>query len=177
MTKTTEEHIDWKKDEQQYKDWENSLEGIHYNIITMASTNMNDDKDKILIAETLQKLPAKVRNKVLDGAVFVLMNGLYGTVINGCFSKIISKKELVEISKTNKTLVQFRQPLIFINFSEMKKLSKKRKMNIISHEIAHFILNHHLKICSRRKDGMKLEKEADDLIVKWGFKREYKSYE
>jgi Zn-dependent peptidase ImmA (M78 family) len=104
------------------------------------------------------------------------MNGLYGTVINAYFSKIISKKELVEISKKNIKLVQFWQPLIFINFSEMKKLSKKRKMNIVAHEIAHFILNHHLKNCSKMKDGMRLEKEADDLIVKWGFKREYKSY-
>jgi hypothetical protein len=72
MTKTTEENIEWKKTEQYYKDWENSLEGIHYKVITMAATNMNDDKDKMLIAETLQKLPAKVRNKVLEGLYLFL---------------------------------------------------------------------------------------------------------
>lgn len=176
MIKTTEENKEWKKAEQQYKDWENSLEGIHYSMKTMAATNMDDEKDKTLIAETLQKLPARVRNKVLDKAVFVLMNGLYGTVINGYFSRIISKKELVELPAIDAVEVPVRQSLIFLNFSEMKKLSKKRKMNITAHEIAHFVLNHHLKTSVSRKEGIKMEKEADDLIVKWGFSREYKSY-
>ena len=160
-----------KQAEKQYSDWENSLEGIHYNIKTMAATTVDDDKDKILIAETLQRIPARARTKIFDEAVFVLMNGLYGIVINGYFNRIISKKDLVELPARDAVVVTVRQGLIFLNFGEMKKLSKKRKMNIIAHEIAHFVLKHHLKTSVRSKEGMKMEKEADDLIVKWGFDR------
>lgn len=176
MVIKTEECKEWKKLEKREKDWENSLEGIHYQIKTMADTNVNDEKDKVLIAETLQKIPARTRNKVLDEAVFVLMNGLYGTVINGYFSRIVPKEEFVAVPTSDKLIVPVRQALIFLNFSEMKKLSNKRKMNIIAHEIAHFVLKHHLKRSGRDREGMKKEKEADDLIVKWGFEREYKSY-
>jgi len=167
---------EWKQAEKQFSDWENSLEGIHDNMRTMADTNIDDEKDKVLIAETLLRIPARVRTKVLEGAIFVLMNGLYGIVINGYFSKIISKKELVQLHTRDAVVVPVRQPLIFLNFSEMKNLSKKRKMNITAHEIAHFVLNHHLKPSGSAKEGINMEKEADDLIVKWGFDREYKSY-
>lgn len=167
---------EWKGAEKQYRDWENSLEGIHYNIKTMVATTVDDEKDKILIAETLQRIPARVRTKIFDGAAFVLMNGLYGIVINGYFNRIISKKDLVELPAIGAVVVTVRQGLIFLNFGEMKKLSKKRKMNIIAHEIAHFVLKHHLKTSVTAKEGINMEKEADDLIVKWGFDRTHKSY-
>ena len=50
----------------------------------------------------------------------------------------------------------------------MKDLSDNLKMNIIAHEIAHFVLGHHLN-----PKGKKSEEEADDLIAKWGFDRCY----
>jgi hypothetical protein len=160
-----------KQAEKQYSDWENSLEEILYNLRTMAATTIADENDKVLIAETLQRIPARVRTKFLGEAVFVLMNGLYGIVINGYFNRTISRKDLVELPARDAVVVTVRQGLIFLNFGEMKKLSKKRKMDIIAHEIAHFVLKHHLKTSVRSKEGMKMEKEADDLIVKWGFDR------
>ena len=55
----------------------------------------------------------------------------------------------------------------------MDKELESRKMDVIAHEIAHFVLGHHkLENCSNPKN----EKEADDLIEKWGFKRVYKEY-
>jgi len=59
------------------------------------------------------------------------------------------------------------QPLIVLNFSEMKKGSE---MDTVAHEIAHFVLK-------QESGGKKSEKEADDLSEKWGFKRCYKSYD
>jgi len=176
MDVTTEEEKKWKQSEKQFIDWENSIDGICYDMKTMAETNEYDVKDMALIAETLQRIPAKVRNKILGEAVFVFMNGLYGTVINGFFRKTISKKELVELPTRDAVEVTIRQPLIFLNFGLMKKLSKKRKMNTTAHEIAHFVLKHHLKPSLKINEWMTHEKEADDLIVKWGFEREYKSY-
>ena len=174
---TTEENTEWKKKaEQQYKNWENSIDGICYNMVIMPEASVNDEGDMVLIAETFQKIPARARDIVLEEAVFVLMNGLYGSVSNGFFRKNVSKKEHVELMTKETTIVTVRQPLIFLNFGLMKKFSKKRKMGIIAHEIAHVLLKHHFETSKSPKEGMKREQEADDLIVKWGFDRSYKSY-
>jgi len=172
----TKEEKEWLKGKQQVEDWSNSIYGICDDIKTMGEASEGDIRDKTLVAETLQKIPEKIREKVLDEVVFVLMNSLYGEVINGLFSKDITKKELIE-TPSGTFIVDVRQPLIFLNFGMMKRLSKKRKMNIIAHEIAHFILHHHLDDNAEIKNGIVLhEKEADDLIIKWGFEREYKTY-
>ena len=47
-------------------------------------------------------------------------------------------------------------------------------MDYVAHEIAHHVLNH----CKQELDGTiksirNQEREADDLIEKWGFKRIY----
>ncbi len=48
-----------------------------------------------------------------------------------------------------------------------------RKNRNTAHEIAHFILGHHLEKNTNR--GI-IEKEAEDLAEKCGFKRGYKDY-
>ena len=59
------------------------------------------------------------------------------------------------------------KPIIILNFQEMKK---GHEMDTIAHEIAHFILGHNKP--KKRSDG-KIEREADNLTEKWGFKRAY----
>lgn len=61
-------------------------------------------------------------------------------------------------------------PVIILNFSEMEKdrLSESRMMDTIAHEIAHFVLGHLIA------GGAEQEREADNLIEKWGFRRAYK---
>lgn len=50
-------------------------------------------------------------------------------------------------------------------------LKPPSNQNIIAHEIAHALLNHTLGA------EINQEKEADDLIEKWGFKRVYREQE
>jgi Zn-dependent peptidase ImmA (M78 family) len=61
-------------------------------------------------------------------------------------------------------------PLIILNFAAMEGKSEREKMAIIAHEIAHYVLGHHKPSCSVAD---KAEKEADDLIEKWGFPATY----
>ncbi|MDR4497732.1 MAG: ImmA/IrrE family metallo-endopeptidase [Candidatus Scalindua sp.] len=58
---------------------------------------------------------------------------------------------------------------IILNF---KKYPKERKMDVVAHEIAHFILGHHRK----KKINMGvMEREADDLVESWRDKRAIKT--
>ncbi|OHB88929.1 MAG: hypothetical protein A3D13_10450 [Planctomycetes bacterium RIFCSPHIGHO2_02_FULL_40_12] len=50
---------------------------------------------------------------------------------------------------------------------------KDKKMDVTTHEIAHFTLGHHLKKNTNR--GI-IEKESEYLAEKWGFRRGYKDY-
>lgn len=52
-------------------------------------------------------------------------------------------------------------------------MKKGHESDTVAHEIAHFVLGHYKP--KRLSDG-KIEREADKLIEKWGFKRVYKSY-
>ena len=47
-------------------------------------------------------------------------------------------------------------------------MDEEDKKSIVAHEVAHFILGHH-----KTGGGPEKEREADDLIEKWGFKRAY----
>jgi len=147
----------------EYGKWKNSVEGVLYDLSIIGDRLLDDDGDKVLIAKTLLKLPDKIRKKVLDKVLFVIMRAC-GTVENLKLSKV-AKKEEFEFEAEKMSKVTIEQPLVILNFSEMKNGSE---MDTIAHEIAHFILGHHIN-----QSNPNNETEADDLVEKWGFKRAY----
>jgi len=149
-----------KKQYEEYKKWESSLEGILYNLGTIGVVTEEDEKDEILIAKTLQKLPKDIRERVLEEALFVLTSG-YGTLHELYFPVPPKTKEI-------------RQPLIILNFALMRNEGKTEDdlMDTVAHEIGHHILGHH-----RLHNDPAGERKADDLAEKWGFKRAYYNYE
>lgn len=152
-----------------FSKWDDSLEGVLYNLRIWGEATTADERDKILISETLLKLPKKVRQKVLAEVVFILLraDAITDTLF---FTKRINKKRLKKVN--NDYIIEVTQSVIMINFSHIGKRSKKYKMSVIAHEIAHFILQHDLP----DNHSKNKEKEADDLSEKWGFVRAYKSY-
>ena len=162
-----------KESARQYKEWENSLDGVLYDLHTWEDP-MTGNKSRLIIAETLLRLPKRIKRKVLDEIIFVVSTPRHnGIVCNAYFTKIIKTKDL-KPTKGKTCSIEILQPLIFLNFGSR---SKSKKMDMTAHEIAHFILGHHRSLISLK--GVKVnkaEKEADDLIEKWGFKRCRKSY-
>jgi len=160
------------------KEWGSSIEGILYNLSVFGAETTVDEADKILIAKTLQKIPEEVREKVLNDATFILAHGVRGTVFEVHLTPLFITKLRKEIDLSNKDrLVKLsdienldvKMAFILLNFSAMENEPEDVKMSTIAHEIAHFILGHHKPYTKKQK----AEKEADDLIVKWGFKRVY----
>ena len=163
-----------RKEARGFEDWENSLEGVLYDLSIWGEPCVEDTKNKVIIAKTLLKLPSRIRRKVLDEIIFVLMSAggmMERVILQKAIKKEDIKKYMIMLGN-NKYYVKIEQPLIFLNFTGRMKESEK--MDSIAHEIAHFILRHfeQKKGRSHEKD----EKAADDLIEKWGFKRGYKSY-
>lgn len=177
MKKNEEFVKEFKNHKKEYERWENSMEGVLYELSVIGDITTDDDKDKIIIAKTLLKLPKKIRRKVLDEVLFVIMRAA-GTVTNIHLSKVITKEELVEINKEferrgkNSVFprIAIEQPIIILNFSEIKVGTE---MDTVAHEIAHFILGHSNLL---RPSNPKNERKADDLAEKWGFRRLYKDY-
>ncbi len=132
-----------------------------------------DEKNKAIIVETLLKLPYKVRRKVLDEVIFVIMTIEGMTIVVDV--ELLSKKELFPKEKKGETCYAIlKQSLILLNFKGYK--SKSWKMDTIAHEIAHFTIGHHSIKVKRVRRGNVHERNADDLSEKWGFKRCYKDY-
>ena len=107
----------------------------------------------IVIANTLSRLPPKIRKKIMDKVSFDLDR--YGPI-----AWITANPNPNE-------------PTIFLNIVEMAKRSDSYKMRTIAHEIAHFALKH------PSGKGSKLlkerEREVNDLCKKWGFGRAYRN--
>jgi hypothetical protein len=168
-----------------YKDWEDSLEGVMYNLAVFGAETAEDAQHILLIAKTILRLPEDVREKVLDEVNFIVAGELTGTEFRLDFGsyiltkllstgKLKSDEENPSIKLSN-IVEGLEIPFILLNFANMREKSETEKMSIIAHEIAHFILGHK-EICSPEENTQQ-EKEADDLIEKWGFKRAYKDYE
>lgn len=153
------------KKSEELKDY---LEDIYYSLKIIDSEEGKDGYGKKLIAETIIKLPKGVRNKLFegDGVIFIFSYSSAGFVRSLNFMKPILKDTLSVDSDGNKYL-QFEQPIIFLNFNQMRK---GREKDAVAHEIAHFFLGHYKmkKIIDPR-----CEREADDLTEKWGFRRSY----
>lgn len=142
------------KKNKKFEQWENSIEGILYDLNSMCSVTHDDERNDFLIAQVLQKLPKKAREKVLEEVTFV-HTCAWGTVTRLVFQESVEQKFF-----------------IIFNFKGIKK--DETKINTIAHEIAHFILSPKDACKSRPAD--KEERRADDLAKKWGFKPSYKSY-
>ena len=152
-------------------EYENSLEGILQHLRIWGETATEDKENKGIIAETLLKLPYKVRMETLSEVVFVLVTA-HGLTTKATFPIVLSKGDIKQKGKTYQTTIE--HPLIVLNFK--KRMSKSRKMDNIAHEIAHFILGHHKvrNLTNQRK--IINERKADDQAEKWGFKRCYEDY-
>jgi len=161
-----------QKAQKDFEKWENSFEGVFYNLTYFDGETKEDDKNNVVIVETLLRLPKKVREKVLDEVIFI-HTMVRGTVGEFHFTSNVQNKDIEKISMFNKEKRYFAkivQSFIILNFKHVKN---SEKMDLVAHEIAHIILNHH-KLDNRSNPDN--EKAADDLAEKWGFKRSYKSY-
>lgn len=164
-----------------YEKWRNSIERILYDLSVVGDVTIVDEEDKYLIAKTLRKLPKNVREKVLDEVTFIIAHGIYGTIFDlhsnfliwEKLSKLVDENGLIKLDRIYD--VDLKTTFILLNFSAMENEPESVKMSTIAHEIAHFTLGYHKVEQSRSKSHEELEKEADDLIVKWGFKPTCKS--
>lgn len=163
----------------EFEKWEDSIDGVLYDLGVLGDVTTEDENNKVIIAKTLLKLPKKIRRKISDEVIFILMT-VSGTVYKVRFTKIIKKKEFKEMieneGKKENYLIEIEQPLIYLNFDN--RMKEEQKMNTIAHEIAHFILGDYPGNfpAPKRPKRYNIEKAADDLIKKWGFNRVYKSY-
>lgn len=139
-----------KRQAKESEEWENSKDGILYDLGYFPHC-VSEDSIR-LIVEVLHKLPKNVRKKVLDGHVtfIILEKFLHGEKIDYYCGPH---------EKPKKTT------WLFLNF--INKMSESHRMTTIAHEIAHFILKHD-------SGGEKAENAVDDLCEKWGFGRAYK---
>jgi len=160
-----------QKAQKDFEKWENSFEGVFYNLGYIDGEIRENDKNNVVIVETLLRLPKKVREKVLEKVIFI-HTMVKGTVVELHFTSRVEDKNIEKISMLNKEKRYFAkvvQSFIILNFKHVKN---SEKMDLVAHEIAHFILDHH-KLDNRSNPDN--EKAADDLAEKWDFKRSYKS--
>jgi len=152
-------------------EYENSLEGILQHLRIWGEAATEDKNNKSIIAETLLKLPYKVKMETLCEVVFVIVTA-HGLTTKATFPIVLSKGDIKQKGDTYHSIVE--HPLIVLNFK--KRMSKSRKMDTIAHEVAHFILGHHKvrNLTDQRK--IINERKADDQAEKWGFKRYHEDY-
>ena len=133
-------------------------EEIMYNLRIIGDVTIDDEKYKKILLETLLKLPEEIREKILDEVLFIFTSA-YGTTFN-LFFPIPPKKQAIE------------QKCIILNpaLQEKEKKTDEGIQDTIAHEIAHIVLDHF------GSSDPEFEKEADDVIETWGFKRAYTNY-
>ena len=140
---------DIKKFNDEFEEWDNSLEFTNDSINVIGDV-FGDHAD--MVCKVLQQLPKRVRVKVLEEVHFIIVGKfLYGHA----FQMILSPSE-------KETILYF----IILNFGAMMNLTEKEIMFTIAHEIAHHILGHYLG-----SSDPDFEKKADSLAEKWGFKK------
>jgi hypothetical protein len=149
-TKMTQEELKkWQqKKMKEYREWEDSFEGISYSTDIECPVGYDD----ALVIQVLHDIPRRYRIRAQEFRYFVLSD-VKGFTLPVCFPG----------GDKNRT-----STFILLNLSH--RTSKKDKMTTIAHEIAHGVLNH-------GSGGRENERAADDLCEKWGFGRAYKSYE
>ena len=175
--KIKEKHKDtqqfYEKNIRSDMEYENSPEGVWDDLQVWGEVLIEDTDNRRIIAETLLELPYKVRRKVLDEVIFIIM-AAQGLARQHVLPVTVRKSDFKQINKEYYQAT-IEHPFIYLNFK--KHRSKSSKMDTIAHEIAHFMLGHHSKTSNRLKQKEKTyERKADDLSEKWGFKRCYKDY-
>ncbi len=153
---------DFEHQTKKYEEWENSIEGIFYNLTFFPDATLEEEQDKIIIAKTLKRLSKDIRDKVLEEIIFIVTG--CSTVIKLHFAK--SRDKFVEKNIGGRTFFELNVPIIILNLGEHE--SEDEKMNTVAHEIAHYILKHEIII------DRNFEREADNLAVEWGFGKSYK---
>ena len=133
-------------------------EEIFYNLNIIGDVTIDDEIYKRILVETLLRLTEEIRNKILDEVLFIFTTA-YETTFPLFFPNPQKKQEI-------------EQKCIILNLALYEKETKTHKgiEDIIAREIAHIILDHF------GSSDQNFEKEADDLIEKWGFNRAYKDY-
>ena len=143
-----------------------SFAEVYHNLKFFGDT-AEDEKRKRIVVETLLRLPPNVIKKTLDEALFISLR-TEGVTFRFNGSVKLRKKDFKQAGEFYHGQIVLH--FIILNF---RKCAKERKMDVTAHEIAHFILGHHLK----KKTNMGvIERDADDLAESWGFKRGYKDY-
>ena len=94
-----------------------------------------------MIRSVIGRLPVDVQQRIHDQCMILLISNTYG----------------YSIECTQKHLI-----LLNINEIEQNSLSLREQEFVIAHEFSHFILNH-------KESTEQEEKEANDLVEKWGF--------
>jgi hypothetical protein len=165
-----------------YEKWRDSLEGILYDLCVFGAEAQEDEQYEILIAKTVQRLPKDVREKVLEDVCFIVAGGVNGMAfsvnVSSCVWKALASTGelgLGEDPSVRLSAIERAKPkaaFILLNFANMRGMPEERVMSVIAHEIAHFILGHFDATCKSRD----MEREADDLAERWGFKRAYDHY-
>ncbi len=112
-------------------------------------------KYKRMIANTLLRIPERVRRKVVQDVLFIMAHKPL-LALMGTTDLNLSKKERKGRISVN---------LIYIDFHGIKRAGKSEEemKQIIAHEIAHFELKHN------RKNGRNDEEKAEEQTRVWGF--------
>ncbi|ODS33677.1 MAG: hypothetical protein SCARUB_01197 [Candidatus Scalindua rubra] len=72
-------------------EYENSMEGVIYDLGIWGEAVDEDEKNRNIIAETLLELPYKVRSKVLEEVIFVIM-ATHGLATETVFTASVKKQ-------------------------------------------------------------------------------------
>ena len=70
---------DWEESVRREKEWDNSYEGIYYNLCLHPNC---PDELIVTIVRVVQKLPEDIKEFVYENCEFVSMSGLYGCCID-----------------------------------------------------------------------------------------------
>ena len=142
--------------------------------IKVTLDTINDDYcdlEKYLIAATIKNLPPDIQEQTED-MTFVFSSDMGA-------AKLITLSDTLTKEELEKKRYYIEKKLIILNAYERKKLGmrQERFMDFVAHEIAHHVLDHCKQELDGTIDGSKgtrsQEREADDLIEEWGFKRIY----
>jgi hypothetical protein len=136
-----EENFDLEKANQEYEDWENSPDGIRYNL----RLHVDNSELEQLIVLTISELSPEVREYLYEECFFVAVGeGTHGMV-----------------------LAPVQRWLIFLDASIVSAYDAAGAMSIIAHEIAHAWLKHDMMDPAITAQ---CEIDASTLAAQWGFK-------
>jgi len=125
-------------------------EEIYYNdagVVTLGCETL-----RFILAETLARIPSNIVDDVYDNCLFYMFEfkgGGYTT--DGVFipNEVIKDKHII------------------MYHTELPEFSEKARINLVLHEIAHYVLKHKTQLRHDNVDREKQEQEADDLVNKW----------